>query len=56
MDTNMKVHDNDIRNEPRGICVLLRCLKVMENVTFLSENNQVSSIIKHVLKFLSKSA
>ncbi|KAH7287577.1 hypothetical protein KP509_32G063200 [Ceratopteris richardii] len=33
-------HQCELLNGSKGVGLLLRCLKVMENVTFLSENNQ----------------
>ncbi|MCO5548529.1 hypothetical protein L7F22_001989 [Adiantum nelumboides] len=39
--SNMDYHQqNELLNESKGAGLLLRCLRVMENVTFLSENNQ----------------
>lgn len=47
MKTNNCLQQNILMKGSRGVGVLLRCLKVMENVTFLSENNQ-----KHLLDMI----
>lgn len=49
--TSIRLQKDDLSMEgSHGVGMLLRCLKVMENVTFLSENNQKHLLEMNVLR------